>query len=384
MRIYFDNAATTPVLPEVVDTMTKILGEVFGNPSSIHSEGRKARAVVEESRKTVAGLLGASIGEIFFTSCGTESNNMILKRAVKDLGVRRIITTRIEHHCVLHAAESLKRDEAIELVFLKTDSAGRLDLTELEALLSGSDKTTLVSLMHANNEIGVMTDLEAVGKICKNYGAYFHSDTVQTIGYFPFQLSELPVDFISGSAHKFHGPKGVGFVYIKNEVSLKPYLDGGAQERNMRSGTENIAGIAGLAKAMELSYRHLEERKAHIQNLKNYFWKQISSNIEGVAINGSEADAHYKILSVSFPRGPKSDLLLMNLDIAGISASGGSACSSGVDIGSHVLSALGGAEDRNTVRFSFSHLNTEAEVDFAVEKIAGILGVSQNLQKSFS
>lgn len=376
-RVYFDNAATTPILEEVIEAMSLSMRENFGNPSSIHREGRTARAAVEQARKVVAKCLGASIGEIFFTSCGTESNNMVLKNAVRDLGVRRIISSPIEHHCVLHTLERIEKDQQVTIEQVQLDRRGHVDTVHLSDLLAQSEQgKTLVSLMHANNEIGTMIDLNAIGELCAAHGAYFHSDTVQTIGYFPIDLSRLSINFISGSAHKFHGPKGVGFVYINNDNILQAYLDGGAQERNMRGGTENIYGIVGMAKALELAVAEMEERREKITSIRDYFRDQLLSHFPEVSFNGDpQGKGHYKVLSVDFPHSDKADLILFNLDIAGISVSGGSACSSGIDTGSHVIAALKPDSDRHTVRFSFSHLNTREEADQVIRKLREILPV---------
>jgi cysteine desulfurase len=369
-RIYFDNAATTPIAPEVVDIMMDALRKLYGNPSSIHADGRNARTAVEEARKIVAKCLNASIGEIFFTSGGTETNNMVLKNAVRDLGVQRIVTSAIEHHCVLHAAKSLKKTQNVELVYVKIDAKGVVDLENLGEILRGSDKKTIVSLMHANNEIGTMIDLEKVGNICAENGAYFHTDTVQTMGFFPIDLAALKIHFLSGSAHKFHGPKGTGFLYINGDLTLKPFIDGGSQERNMRGGTENVTGIIGLAKALELAYEDMEDRHDEILGIRNYLKNSLLATFQDIQFVGNtEGPSHYKILNVSFPNSPKSELLLFNLDIAGISASGGSACSSGAEGGSHVLDALNIDPTRKCIRFSFSHFNTLQEVDFLMEKL---------------
>jgi cysteine desulfurase len=374
-RIYFDNAATTPIEPEVIELMAQALRENFGNPSSIYAEGRAARAAIEQARKQVAHCLGASIGEIFFTSGGTESNNMALKCAVRDLGVRRIISSPIEHHCVLHSLDSLQREERVEVAMLRLGPDGRVDLAHLAELLPASSAKTLVSLMHANNEIGTMIDLQAVGELCREHGALFHSDTVQTMGYYPIDVSKTPISFLSGSAHKFHGPKGVGFIYINGDNIIKPFVDGGSQERNMRGGTENIYGILGLAKALSLAYENLEGRRARIEAVRRYLRQQLDAHFSDLHYNGDFEGGHYKILSVAFPPSPRADLVLLNLDIAGISASGGSACSSGADAGSHVIAALGGDETRKTIRFSFSHHNTLEEVDVVVGKLREAIGL---------
>lgn len=373
-RVYFDNAATTPILEEVIAEMNGAMRETFGNPSSIHREGRTARATVEQARKVVANALGASIGEIFFTSCGTESNNMVLKNAVRDLGVNRIISSPVEHHCVLHTVERIGKSGGVTIQQVRLDQRGHVDVSHLEELLSEDKGKTLVSLMHANNEIGTLLDLQRIGELCQSHGAYFHSDTVQTIGYYPIDVSQLPIHFLSGSAHKFHGPKGVGFVYINGDNILEPYLDGGAQERNMRGGTENIYGIVGLAKALELAVTQMEERREYIKGIRDYMYQQLQDHFSDLTFNGDlEGQGHYKLLSVNFPHSDKADLILFNLDIAGISVSGGSACSSGIDTGSHVIAALDPESDRHTVRFSFSHLNRREEVDFVVDKLKEIL-----------
>lgn len=373
-RIYFDNAATTPMEPEVIELMAEAMREKFGNPSSIHAEGRAARAAIEQARKEVAHCLGASIGEIFFTSGGTESNNMALKNAVRDLGVRRIISSPIEHHCVLHSLETLQGQGQVEVAHVRLDEKGRVDMGHLEALLQAGGPKTMVSLMHSNNEIGTMIGLDEVGALCRQHGALFHSDTVQTIGYYPIDVSKTPISFLAGAAHKFHGPKGVGFIYINGDNIIRPFLDGGSQERNMRGGTENIYGILGLAKALSLACGKLEARRAQTQSVRDYLRLQLDAHFDNLQYNGDPDKGHYKLLSVAFPPSPKADLLLLNLDIAGISASGGSACSSGADAGSHVIAALNGDPDRRTIRFSFSHHNTKEEVDVVVGKLKEILG----------
>jgi len=378
MRVYFDNAATTSIAPEVVEVMTKVMTETYGNPSSVHRDGRIARSLIEKARKTVANCINASIGEIFFTSGGTESSNMALKCAVRDLGVKRFISSKIEHHCVLHTLEILEQADDIHIDFVNVDAKGTVDYAHLEALLKQSEEKTLVSLMHANNEVGSLLDLQRVSNLCQEYGAYLHSDTVQTMGHIPIDTEQLKINFLTGGAHKFHGPKGVGFIYINGETSIKPYLDGGSQERNMRGGTENIYGIVGMAKALEMAIEELEERKTHIEGLRSYLKEQLLTNFEDIQFNGDyEGNYLYTVLSVSFPPCPKGSMMLMNLDINGISASGGSACSSGAEKGSHVLEALGGAVDRKTIRFSFSHYNTKEEVDFLIEKLKKIVAVKQ-------
>lgn len=372
MRVYFDNAATTPIDASTIDSMMEAMQTNFGNPSSIHAEGRKARAAIEGARKRVANQLNASIGEIFFTSGGTEANNMALKGAVRDLGVQRIISAKTEHHCVLHSLDYLEQ-QGVQIDYLSLDAQGYPDLRQLRDWLADDSRITLVSLMHANNETGTRIDLEAVANLCTTYSAFFHTDTVQTIGFYPIDLQKTKIHFLSGSAHKFHGPKGVGFIYINQEVSLRPFIDGGAQERNMRGGTENLYGILGLAHALELACQNMETRSNHIRTLRDQLKAGLTAQIPGLTFNGDPDNGHYKILSASFPPSEKADLLLFNLDIAGLSVSGGSACSSGADAGSHVIAALAGDPDRKTIRFSLSHLNTSEEVDFAINCVKNSL-----------
>lgn len=379
MRVYFDNAATTPLDSTVIEAMTKVMQENFGNPSSIHREGRTARSIIEKARKAIANCINASIGEIFFTSGGTESTNMALKCSVRDLGVQRIITSRMEHHCVLHTVESLEKTHSITLEFVDIDKCGRVDYDQLNALLENSAKKTLVSLMHGNNEIGTLMDMDKISKICQAQDALFHSDTVQTMGHFPIDVDKTKINFLTGAAHKLHGPKGAGFVYINGDSMIKPYIDGGAQERNMRGGTENIYGIVGLAKALELAVEGMEEKHAHINNLRQYLKDQLNQNFEDIQFNGCQENYLYTVLSVSFPPHPKSDMMMLNLDISGISASGGSACSSGAEKGSHVLESIDAAADRKTIRFSFSHFNTKEEIDFVIEKLKKIIEVKKEI-----
>ena len=378
MRVYFDNAASTPVLPEVVEAMVPHLHNNYGNPSSIHKEGRSGRAVIEAARKRVAARLNCSIGEVFFTSGGTEAANMAIKCSVRDLAVTDIVSCATEHHCVLHSLADMQHNRGVALHYLDVDAYGRPTLESLDATLAAlAGKRVLVTLMHANNETGNQIDLGAFAKTCKARGAIFHSDTVQTTGHFEIDLQEVPVDFVTGAAHKFHGPKGVGFVYVSNEQIVRPLIDGGAQERNMRGGTENLYGIVGLAEAFERAYEELPARRAHILALRQRMLDGLRALDPDLRVNTDLAGANlYTVLSVSFTPTPKAELLLFNLDIAGIAASGGSACSSGADAGSHVIKAVYGEDDRMiTVRFSFSHLNTEEEVDYALGKIAGFLAV---------
>ena len=374
MRVYFDNAATTPISEEVIEAMLPIMREHYGNPSSIHFQGRKVRTAIEQARKTVAKYLNASIGEIFFTSGGTESNNMALKCAVRDLGVRRIISSPTEHHCILHTLESLEASHGISVEYVNIKACGTADIEDLEQRLKSSDEKTLVSLMFANNEVGTLNRVEAISALCEEYGALYHSDTVQAIGHFDIDVSKTKFNFLSGAAHKFHGPKGVGFIYMRNDSILKPFIDGGSQERNMRGGTENVYGIVGLAKALELACDNMPKRRIHIEEVRNYAIEKLKENFDDIRFNGDHEEHYlYTVLSVSFPPSPKSDMLLLQLDIQGISASGGSACSSGAEKGSHVLQALNAEPGRKTIRFSFSHYNSRSEVDFLIEKLKAIL-----------
>ena len=373
--IYVDNAATTPISPEVFEAMKPWLTEHYGNPSSIHAEGRKARTAIEQARKTVAHYLEASIGEIFFTSCGTESINTAIKRSVLDLGVQRIITSPIEHHCTLHSVEAVKRDYGIQVDYLPVSKTGQPDLDALRSFVSDQESPTLVTLMHANNEIGTLTPIREISSICQQAGVYFLPDTVQTIAKYPLSVKEMPVTFLAGSAHKFHGPKGIGFMYINGEVKINPLIDGGSQERTMRSGTENIAYIVGLAKALELYITDRYARQKHIDGLRRYLAGQLLSAFPGAHLNGDGLDnTLYTVLSTAFPPHPKNELLLLQLDISGICASGGSACTSGAEAASHVLEGIGGDPDYKTIRFSFSHYNTLEEMDEVVRKIKAILG----------
>jgi cysteine desulfurase len=375
MRVYFDNAATTPLAPEVLEVMTNALKNLYGNPSSIHADGRNARMAIEDARKTIANSINASIGEIFFTSGGTESNNMILKNVVRDLGVKRIITSPIEHHCVLHTLEALQKHTDLRVDFVKIDENGVINLENLAEILRGGNEKTLVSLMHSNNEVGTMIDLNIVASICDKYDALFHSDTVQTMGYFPIDVSKTKIHFLTGAAHKFHGPKGVGFAFINSETMIKPFIDGGSQERNMRGGTENIAGIVGMAKALEMAHQNMEARREKVLSIRNYLKIKLLETFEDIQFIGNTEGGsyHYKVLNVSFPYSSKSELLLFNLDIAGISASGGSACSSGAEGGSHVLDALEIDPSRKCIRFSFSHYNTLEEVDYLIDKLKKVV-----------
>ncbi|GAA4307275.1 cysteine desulfurase family protein [Nibribacter koreensis] len=372
MRVYLDNAATTPLDKEVFDTMTPFMLEHYGNPSSIHSHGRQVRAAIEGARKTVASLINTSPAEIFFTSGGTEADNAAIICTIRSLGLQHAITSPLEHHAVLHSFESLEKRGEVQVSMLRVDEKGTLDLEHLEEMLA-SQPRTLVSIMHANNEIGNLNDLQAIADICKKYDAVLHSDTVQTMGHYKHDVQELGINFLVGSAHKFHGPKGVGFIYVDSSIKIHPLIQGGSQERNMRGGTENVYGIIGLAKALEIAYRDMEDHHRHIQSLKDRMIYQLREQIEDVQFNGlsSEADKSlYTVLNVSLPASEMNEMLLFNLDINKISASGGSACTSGVDLGSHVLRAMNADMSRGNVRFSFSKYNTAEEIDYTVATLA--------------
>ncbi|MCJ8164759.1 cysteine desulfurase [Pontibacter sp. E15-1] len=371
MRVYLDNAATTPLDKEVFDAMAPFMLEHYGNPSSIHSHGREVRAAIEKARRTVATLLNTSPAEIFFTSGGTEADNMALVCTCHSLGIKRAITSKLEHHAVLHTMELLEK-QGVEVLYLRHDERGNLDLDHLDELLAGQPQT-LVSVMHANNEIGNLNDVEGIGRICKTHNAIFHSDTVQTMGHYKHDLQTLGANFIVGSAHKFHGPKGVGFLYCDAGVKIQPLIQGGAQERNMRGGTENVYGIIGLAKAMEIAYRDMEEHTRHIQGLKDRMISKLKEQMDDISFNGMSEFGDrslYTVLNTSLPASDINEMLLFSMDINKVSVSGGSACSSGANTGSHVLRALGCDPERGSVRFSFSKYNTPEEIDFAAETLA--------------
>ncbi|HLU17588.1 MAG TPA: cysteine desulfurase family protein [Edaphocola sp.] len=373
-RIYFDNAATTALDPKVLEAMLPFLTEKFGNPSSIYSYGRESKMGIEAARKTVAKILGTKPGNIFFTSGGTESTNTAITAAVRDLGVQRIITSPIEHHATLHTVEYFAaRGTKAEYVSILPN--GHVDLASLEALLAAEQVPTLVTLMHANNEIGNLLPIKEVGELCREYNAYFHCDTVQTVGHYPLNFSELHVHFANGAGHKFHGPKGVGILYIADEVQIKPLINGGGQERNMRAGTENLYGIVGFAKALEMATETHEQDAAHIHGLKMYMAEQLKAAFPEVSFNGDwDGNSLYTVLSVSFPKSDKTEMLLMSLDMEGICVSGGSACSSGASLGSHVIRCIRKDADVVPIRFSFCKHNTRAEVDQVVAVLKKILG----------
>lgn len=382
-RVYLDNAATTPLAPEVFDAMAVVLRDSFGNPSSTHSFGREVKGKIEMARRKIAKMLHVTPGELIFTSGGTEADNMAILGSVRDLGVKRIITSPLEHHAVLHTVEDLEQQGQIVLDFVKLLPDGCVDLSHLEELLK-DEKPTLVSLMHANNEIGNLLPLDKVSAMCRQYGAYFHTDTVQTMGHYKFDLSQLDVDFLTCAAHKLHGPKGVGFLYVNKNIRIKPLIHGGAQEREMRGGTENVYGIIGLAKAMEMAWEHAEEHQAHVQGVKDYMISLLKAEFPEVQFNGACSQSEqslYTVLNVQLPATQKASMLLFSLDLMGVACSGGSACSSGSNKGSHVLRALENSNvERPNVRFSFSRYTTKEDVEYAVECLKSIYSKEAQLK----
>lgn len=377
-KIYLDNAATTPIDPAVLEVMMPYLTDFFGNPSSIHSHGRKVKSAIENARKTVASVLNTSPGEIFFTSGGTEADNTALTQSVETLGVKHIISSRLEHHAVLHTLDHLEKSGKVTVTYLENDGKGVLDIDAIPSLLEAHPHS-MISLMHGNNEIANLLDIQKVSEMANAHGAVFHSDTVQTMGHYTFDLQKLPIDFIVGAAHKFHGPKGVGFLYINARNKISPFIHGGAQERNMRGGTENLYGIVGLARALELANAHLEEHQRHVKGLKSRMIGLLKEYIPQVSFNGRSdevEDSLYTVLNVSFPAHPDNEMLLFNLDIEGVSCSGGSACSSGTNQGSHVLNALNIDGGRANVRFSFSRFTTEEDIDNAVSVLRKLFGAA--------
>ena len=371
MSVYLDNAATTAVAPEVLESMIPVLRDSYGNPSSSHAIGRKSRVIIEQNRRAIAKHLGCHAKAIYFTSGGTEADNLALRSAVRDLDCRRIITSAAEHSAVIKTAESLVRSEGIELELVRHLLDGTVDLEHLAELLAKGPKS-LVSLMHANNEVAVIQDLERIGNLCRTHGALFHSDTVQTIGHYAFDLSKIPVDFITCSAHKFHGPKGIGFLYIAEGLKVGGQIEGGSQERAVRGGTENIHSIVGLATALEMACRDMDDHEQHIRALKAQMVAGLKSMFSDLRFNGDSDDPSrlYTVLNVSFPPHPKNGMALFLLDLEGIACSGGSACSSGATLGSHVLRALHfHDQERASLRFSFGRYNTEAEINLALAAI---------------
>ena len=378
MRVYLDNAATTPLDTEVFEAMKPFMLEDFGNPSSTHSHGRKVRAAIESARKQIAELLNCTPGEIIFTSGGTEADNTIIVSGIQTYGIKHALSTPIEHHAVMHTLEVLEKQGTIKLHHVQIDKQGHVDLSHLEALLR-EFPNALVSLMHANNEIGNLLDIQQAGELIDSYEGFFHSDTVQTIGHYRHNMKELRICGITAGAHKFHGPKGVGFMYIRKDRKIAQLIHGGAQERNMRGGTENVYGIVGMAKALEIAYRDMSEHEKHIKGLKSRMIEKLCENIPGVSFHGDSANLDrslYTVLNVCLPESEENDMVLFNLDLQGISASGGSACSSAAVTGSHVLGALYPQSKRGAVRFSFSKYNTADEIDLAVVKLAEICRVT--------
>lgn len=371
MKVYLDNAATTPMAPEVIEVMTDVMKNNYGNPSSTHAYGRDAKVVIENARRTIAKIIHAEPKEIIFTSGGTEADNIAIICAVRDLGVKHIISSPIEHHAVEHSLDNVKDNFNCTISHVKLDEKGNVDLDHLEQLLKSTNEKTLVSLMHANNEIGTLLPLKEVGDLCKMYNALFHSDTVQTMGHYPLNLEQLNIDFVTCAAHKFHGPKGVGFLFKNKNIALKPLIEGGAQERGIRGGTENITGISGMAKALELADADIESHIQKVQELKTYMLTNLQKNIEGITVNGETESSKslYTVLNVLFPKFSKQDMLLFMLDLEGVACSGGSACTAGANAGSHVLRGINADTSRQNARFSFSRYTKKADVDFALEKI---------------
>ena len=376
MNVYFDNAATTPLDPEVFEAMKPYMTEFYGNPSSIHSHGRRVRSAIEKARKTVAELLNVSPAEIFFTSGGTEADNTAICRSVESLNIKHAVTSAVEHHAVLHTLETLEKAGKIKISMVELDQKGHLDYHHLEELLRENPKS-LVSLMHANNEIGNLADIKRISMLCYEYKSIFHSDTVQSIAHYRLDLQDFAAHCLVGSAHKFHGPKGIGFLYLNSDHKIPPYIMGGGQERNMRGGTENVYGIVGLAKAMEIGYNHLDQHEKHIRTLKKRMVQKLRDQLPGVDFNGDSASplSLYTVLNVCLPPTEDNDMLLFNLDINNISASGGSACSSGSSVGSHVLESIHSDPNRGAIRFSFSKFNEVEEVDYVVDKLAELYSI---------
>ena len=375
MKVYFDNAATTPMRKEVIESISSVMEECYGNPSSSHAFGRSAKTYVETARKGIANLLNAMPQEIIFTSGGTESDNMILNCAVKDLKVTTLISSSIEHHAVLHALEALKKIHKIKIAYVKVDHKGTIDLNHLEQLLQKDDSKKLVSLMHVNNEIGNILDVKKVGDMCHKYEALFHTDAVQGIGHFEFDLEELPIDFLSSAAHKFHGPKGIGFSFIRKNSGLEPFIHGGAQERGLRAGTESVHNIVGMYKALQIAYQNLKKEKKFVASIKNHFKSSLLNIFPEVIFNGccgEDSISTYTLINVAFPISQdKASLLDFHLDLKGIACSKGSACQSGSTSGSHVLNVVQSEDIKSwpSLRFSFSIFNTKEEVDYVMNAL---------------
>jgi len=378
-KVYLDSAATTQMRDEVIHRMITVMKENYGNPSSIHSYGRSSKSLIENARKTVANFLNVTASEIVFTSGGTEADNLALNSAVRDLNVKRIITSPIEHHAVLYTVNQLQDCFDVEVVHVNITKTGDVDLKHLEELLQDSDKKTLVSLMHVNNEVGNILDINKVGQLCKEHKALFHCDTVQSVGHFNLDFGTIPVDFTAVSAHKFHGPKGVGFAFIRKHSNLKPLIFGGEQERGHRAGTESVHNIVGLEEALKLAHKDMEEERKYITSIKSYFIERLEEEIPRVKFNGNCKDldkSTYTLINVCLPvSAEKALMLLFQLDLKGIACSKGSACQSGSDKGSHVLNAFLEEEDlkKPSLRFSFSRYNTKEEIDYVVQTLKEFL-----------
>jgi len=375
-RAYLDNAATTPIHPEVIEAMTKSMKENYGNPSSVHQHGRSAKVIIESTRKSIAKQFNVSANEIVFTSGGTEANNFVLQNAVLNLGVKKIVTTRIEHNAVLNTVLYLESKYNIEVDFLDVDKFGNINLDDIKNSLELEDKKTLVSLMYVNNEIGNVLPIQKVAEICKDNKALFHSDTVQAVGLFDIDLSAIQVDFITASAHKFHGPKGVGFVFVRKGVFVHSVMHGGSQEKALRPGTENLTSILGMHKAFQIAYKNVNEKYQQILTLKKYFFDNLKKEIPDISFNGMSADFDKSTPTVLNVRFPINDqFFLLNLDIEGVSASAGSACQSGAMKTSHVLKNLLNEDELSefSIRFSFGLFTTSQEIDFSIEKIKKLI-----------
>ena len=377
MNVYFDNAATTPLDQEVLSKMLPYMEEGFGNPSSIHKKGREIKAAIEKSRSKIADFLSCEPGEIFFTSGGTEADNMFMLNTVVEKKIETIITTKLEHHAVLHCCEYLNKTYNTQIKFVKTDELGRLDFDDLKNILK-ENQDSLVSLMHGNNEIGNISDIKKISEICTQYGAFFHSDTVQTMGHYKLNLNEINIHGLVGSAHKFHGPKGIGFLYLNNNHKISPFIHGGSQERNMRGGTENVYGIIGLSEAMSIAISEMDKHRKKILSIKKHMIEKLTEKVDGIKFNGMSNDLDkslYTVLNVSIPNIEDQQMFLFNLDINNIAASAGSACTSGSDAGSHVLKEIKTFDKHASIRFSFSKYNTIDEVDYVVDKIVEISNI---------
>ena len=377
MNVYFDNAATTPMDKTVLEKMLPYLENGFGNPSSIHKKGREIKSVIEKCRSKIASLLSCEPGEIFFTSGGTEADNMFILNTAIEKKLDTIITSKLEHHAVLHCCEYLESSYKKNIKFVDSDEKGVIDLDHLESLVKSSPNS-LVTILHGNNEIGNLNDIKKISRICEQYETIFHSDTVQTVGHYNLNLNDLNIHGIVGSAHKFHGPKGVGFLYLNNKHKISPFIHGGAQERNMRGGTENVYGIVGLAEALELSITNMADHRKKVSNLKKYMIEKLTHTVDGIKFNGQSSDLNnslYTVLNVSIPNMNDQQMFLFNLDINNIAASAGSACTSGSEVGSHVLAQIKKNKGHVSARFSFSKMNCKEEVDYTVDKVCEILKI---------